>query len=120
MASGPRYCWLRLGTSIQGATKKDVSRSGGSNFRFSHAAAKHVRATSLRATVLPWQFVIAMNQRVVSLGGNCMATMEMRKFFGTEEANLFDWWITPAHALVRLIRRRFRRIVCAGESADRE
>jgi hypothetical protein len=51
-----------------------------------------------------------MEQRVVSLGGNCMATMEMRKFFGTEEANLFDWWITPAHALVRLIEDDFAEL----------
>lgn len=48
-----------------------------------------------------------MKQRVVSLGGNCMVTMEMRKYFATEAANLFDWWITPADALVRLIENDF-------------
>jgi hypothetical protein len=48
-----------------------------------------------------------MRQRVVSLGGNCMVTTEMRKFFGVESANLFDWWITPGDALVRLIESDF-------------
>jgi hypothetical protein len=48
-----------------------------------------------------------MQQRVVSLGGNCMVTMEMRKFFGIKAANLFDWWITPGDALVRLIESDF-------------
>jgi hypothetical protein len=48
-----------------------------------------------------------MQQRVVSLGGNCMVTMEMRRFFGIQEANLFDWWITPGEALVRLIENDF-------------
>lgn len=48
-----------------------------------------------------------MQQRVVSLGGNCMVTMEMRKYFGIEPANLFDWWITPGDALVRLIEDDF-------------
>ena len=48
-----------------------------------------------------------MKQRVVSLGGNCMVTMEMRKFFGVESANLFDWWITPGDGLVRLIENDF-------------
>src|ERR1051325_1596927 len=48
-----------------------------------------------------------MQQRVVSLGGNCMVTMEMRKFFGIETSNLFDWWITPGDALVQLIEDDF-------------
>jgi hypothetical protein len=41
------------------------------------------------------------------LGGNCMVTKEMRGFFGIEAANLFDWWITPGDALVRLIEDDF-------------
>jgi hypothetical protein len=48
-----------------------------------------------------------MNQRVVSLGGNCMVALEVRKFFGIEAANLFDWWITPGDALVLLIEKDF-------------
>src|SRR5579871_1494058 len=48
-----------------------------------------------------------MTQRVVSLGGNCMVTKEMRVFYGTESANMFDWWITPGDALVRLIENDF-------------
>ena len=48
-----------------------------------------------------------MKQRVVSLGGNCMVTMEMRKFFGIQAANMFDWWITPGEGLVRLIENDF-------------
>ena len=36
-----------------------------------------------------------------------MATMEMRKFFGIEAANLFDWWITPGDALVLLVENDF-------------
>ena len=48
-----------------------------------------------------------MKQRVVSLGGNCMVTMEMRKFFGIQAANMFDWWITPGGGLVRLIENDF-------------
>lgn len=48
-----------------------------------------------------------MTQRVVSLGGNCMVTMEMRQFFGIQSANMLDWWITPGDALVRLIENDF-------------
>jgi len=48
-----------------------------------------------------------MQQRVVSLGGNCMVTMEMRNYFGIQAANLFDWWITPGDGLVRLIESDF-------------
>jgi hypothetical protein len=48
-----------------------------------------------------------MKQRVVSLGGNCMVSMEMRRFYGTEAANMFDWWITPGDALVQLIENDF-------------
>jgi hypothetical protein len=54
-----------------------------------------------------------MKQRVVSLGGNCMVTMEMRKYFGVEAANLFDWWITPGDALVRLIENDFADLFSA-------
>jgi hypothetical protein len=54
-----------------------------------------------------------MQQRVVSLGGNCMGTMEMRKFYGVEAANLFDWWITPGDALVRLIENDFDDLFAA-------
>ena len=48
-----------------------------------------------------------MRQRVVSLGGNCMITKEMRVFFGIESANMFDWWVTPGDALVRLVESDF-------------
>jgi hypothetical protein len=48
-----------------------------------------------------------INQRVVSLGGNCMVAQEMRNYFKVETANLFDWWITPGDALVRLIEQDF-------------
>jgi hypothetical protein len=48
-----------------------------------------------------------MNQRIVSLGGNCMLTLEVRKFFGIQAANLFDWWITPGDALVLLVENDF-------------
>jgi hypothetical protein len=48
-----------------------------------------------------------MKQRVVSLGGNCMVTKEMRVYYGIETANMFDWWITPGDALVRLIEDDF-------------
>jgi hypothetical protein len=55
-----------------------------------------------------------MKQRVVSLGGNCMVTMEMRKYYGIEAANLFDWWITPGDALVRLIEDDFEGLFETG------
>ena len=48
-----------------------------------------------------------MTQKVVSLGGNCMLTMEMRRFYGLTAANMFDWWITPGDALVRLLESDF-------------
>jgi hypothetical protein len=51
-----------------------------------------------------------IKQRVVSLGGNCMATKEMRTYFKVETANLFDWWITPGDALVRLIEADFENL----------
>jgi hypothetical protein len=51
--------------------------------------------------------MMKMKQRVVSLGGNCMITKEMRLFFGIESANMFDWWVTPGDALVRLIENDF-------------
>jgi hypothetical protein len=48
-----------------------------------------------------------MDQRVVSLGGNCMVTKEMRLFYGVEAANMFDWWITPVDGLIQLIENDF-------------
>jgi hypothetical protein len=36
-----------------------------------------------------------------------MVTKEMRTFFGVSAANMFDWWITPGGALVRLIEQDF-------------
>jgi hypothetical protein len=51
--------------------------------------------------------MMKIKQRVVSLGGNCMITKEMRVFFGIESANMFDWWVTPGDALVRLIENDF-------------
>jgi hypothetical protein len=36
-----------------------------------------------------------------------MVALEMRKFFGIEAANLFDWWITPGDALVQLVENDF-------------
>jgi hypothetical protein len=55
-----------------------------------------------------------MKQRVVSLGGNCMVTKEMRVFYGVESANMFDWWITPGDALVRLIEADFDDLFAPG------
>ena len=60
-----------------------------------------------------------MNQRIVSLGGNCMLTMEVRKFFGIQAANLFDWWITPGDALVLLVENDFAGLFSRRESQDR-
>src|SRR4029077_2832526 len=48
-----------------------------------------------------------VSQRVVSLGGNCMITREVRRFYGISAANMFDWWITPGDALVRLLESDF-------------
>lgn len=36
-----------------------------------------------------------------------MITTEMRKFFGNNSPNPFDWWITPGHALVLLVEDDF-------------
>jgi hypothetical protein len=51
-----------------------------------------------------------INQKVVSLGGNCMVAQEMRNYFKVETANLFDWWITPGDALIRLIEQDFEAL----------
>lgn len=48
-----------------------------------------------------------MNQRVISLGANCMVTEEIRRFFGIQTANMFDWWITPGDSLVLLVENDF-------------
>src|SRR5271165_6296285 len=48
-----------------------------------------------------------MDQKVVSLGGNCMVTKEMRLFYDVHAANMFDWWITPGDGLVLLIENDF-------------
>jgi hypothetical protein len=57
---------------------------------------------------------MSIPQRVVSLGSNCMVTKEMRTFFGVQSANLFDWWITPGDALVRLIESDFEDLFSAS------
>jgi Putative papain-like cysteine peptidase (DUF1796) len=45
--------------------------------------------------------------RAVSLGSNCMVSYETRKYFEFDCAYPFDWWVTPAAALLDLIRHDF-------------
>jgi hypothetical protein len=40
---------------------------------------------------------------VISLGGNCRATWNVRRFFNFSTAFPFDWWITPWRALAELL-----------------
>ena len=58
-----------------------------------------------------------MKQRVVSLGGNCMVTKEIRSYYGIASANMFDWWITPGDALVRLIENDFEDLFASENLA---
>lgn len=41
--------------------------------------------------------------QVVSLGGRCATSYHLRRFYNHSEGGLFDWWITPGQALLRVL-----------------
>ena len=45
---------------------------------------------------------------IVSLGPNCANSWNLRSYFGFERAYPFDWWITPARSMIRMIEPGFR------------
>jgi len=49
-----------------------------------------------------------MRDCLVSLGPNCRMTYNMREHFGVERAYPFDWWITPAASMLKMIQPGFR------------
>lgn len=44
---------------------------------------------------------------IFSLGPNCRNAWNLREYFSTERAYPFDWWITPAKSMLRLLDRDF-------------
>lgn len=44
---------------------------------------------------------------IFSLGPNCKNTWNLRKNFQTDRAYPFDWWITPARSMLRMIETGF-------------
>ena len=43
----------------------------------------------------------------MSLGSNCEITGNIRSYFKIEEAYPFDWWMTPYHALLKILDNNF-------------
>jgi hypothetical protein len=52
---------------------------------------------------------------VVSLGPNCKNTWNTRSYFNVETAYPFDWWITPAKSMLRMLDRNFEFIAEADD-----
>jgi hypothetical protein len=52
---------------------------------------------------------------VFSLGPNCKNAWNVRAFFGVQRAYPFDWWITPARSMLRMIEPGFAFSVSAGD-----
>jgi len=48
-----------------------------------------------------------MHDLVFSLGPNCKNAWNVRSHFGVRQAYPFDWWITPARAMLRMIEPGF-------------
>lgn len=44
---------------------------------------------------------------VISLGPNCRNTWNLRKYFNFDRAYPFDWWITPAKSMLKMINPAF-------------
>jgi tetratricopeptide (TPR) repeat protein len=44
---------------------------------------------------------------IFSLGPSCRNTWNLRNYFGIERAYPFDWWITPAKSMLRMIESGF-------------
>jgi hypothetical protein len=44
---------------------------------------------------------------IFSLGPNCRSTWNLRHHLGVERAYPFDWWITPARSMLRMIDPEF-------------
>jgi len=44
---------------------------------------------------------------IVTLGGWCQCAYQVRRRFGLETAQIFDWWVTPTDSLVRLFAEDF-------------
>lgn len=55
----------------------------------------------MRPTVIEADFIF-------SLGPNCRNAWNLRNYFGTERAYPFDWWITPAKSMLRMIEPGFQ------------
>lgn len=45
---------------------------------------------------------------IFSLGPNCRNTWNLRSYFGFDHAYPFDWWITPAKSMLKMIEQGFR------------
>lgn len=47
---------------------------------------------------------------IISLGGHCQTSYQIRRHFGIDTAYPLDWWVTPTIALVRLFESGFADI----------
>jgi Putative papain-like cysteine peptidase (DUF1796) len=50
------------------------------------------------------EFTLRPATHVVSLGGSCQASYNLRRYYDFSTAYPFDWWITPLSAVIRLLR----------------
>jgi hypothetical protein len=41
---------------------------------------------------------------IISLGPDCQATFNLRRYFSIEKAYPFDWWINPADGLIKALK----------------
>jgi hypothetical protein len=44
---------------------------------------------------------------IISLGGSCETARHIRRRFGIDRAQVFDWWITPFNAVIDLFDNDF-------------
>jgi hypothetical protein len=44
---------------------------------------------------------------IVGLGGRCQLAYQLRRYFDVEEAQLFNWWVTPTSSLIYVLKNRF-------------
>jgi Putative papain-like cysteine peptidase (DUF1796) len=48
--------------------------------------------------------------KVIGLGGNCEVAEHLRRYLGTDRANIMDWWVTPLTSVPKLLDERFSNL----------
>src|SRR3954467_14056898 len=53
------------------------------------------------------EYRAVIKPRLISLGNFCQTAYQLRRITGDERASFFDWLVTPADALVRVLEADF-------------